>query len=67
MVARIRIFDLAHLKVPVLELNPSQAVFDLHLYGSVLDVLKVTVLDSIPLDSFLAVRHLFLQLLDFKA
>ena len=47
--------NLTHLEISILHLNPSQALFDLHLYGPVLHVFKVTIFLSVLLDYFLTV------------
>lgn len=47
--------DLAHLQVSILELDPPQAVLNLHLDGPILHVFQVPVLDPVLVDGLVAI------------
>lgn len=55
MLAGRGFLDFAYLKVSVLELNPSKALFDFHLDGPVLHILKIAVLHSVLLNRLHAI------------
>lgn len=67
MLALHGLLHFTHLQVPVLLVDPSDALLDLHLYRSVFDVLQISVLLAVLLDGFVAVVHLLLEFFDLQA
>ena len=61
------LLNLTHIKVSILQINPSQTLFDLHLNSTILDFLQITIFLSVFLYCFSTVRNLLLELLNLKS
>lgn len=54
---------LTHLEVPILQLNPSKALLNLHFNSSILYIFQIPIFHSILLYGLHTVRDLFLELI----
>ena len=66
MFARCGLIKLAHLKISILHLNPSETILNFHLDGSILDLFHFSILFFIFLNNLHSIRYFFLQLFNLK-
>ena len=61
------IVDVAHLHISILQINPSKALLNLHLNGSVFDIFQIAIFFTISFYCLRTIKYLLLKLLDLEA